>query len=299
MFEELKTFISVIEHNNFTKAGEALNLSQPSVSTHIKNLENYFGTTLINRSVRQKNIYITESGYTLYKRAKEILNLVDTTYIEVKTLSDTIKGVLKIGASLTIGEYLLPNFLTYFSKKYPDVDVEIYIGNTTKIASKVKGLSLDIGLVEGIISSPYLTQKYFLEDKMVLAFSKENKNFLKDFNFNKLHNQKWILREEGSGTREYLDMFLYTNKIPPKSIMILGSNYAVKEAVKNDLGITIISSLVTSPAVKNNELSVIELDNMYNRSFSYLIPNNIIISKTSEIFIKELKEYNFENLTTI
>ena len=84
MFEELKTFISVVEFKNFTKAGNHLNLSQPTVSTHIKNLENYFGTTLINRSIKQKNIFITEKGYILYKRAKEIINLMDVTYREIR-----------------------------------------------------------------------------------------------------------------------------------------------------------------------------------------------------------------------
>ena len=103
MIEELKTFISVVDYKNFTKAAEYLNLSQPSVSTHIKNLENIFGVTLINRSIKQKTISITESGYTLYKRAKEIISLLDVTFIDVKNLSSSVKCSLKIGDSLTIG----------------------------------------------------------------------------------------------------------------------------------------------------------------------------------------------------
>ena len=83
MIEEFKTFIAVVDFKNFTKAAEYLNLSQPSVSTHIKNLEIIFGVTLINRSVKQKTISITESGYTLYKRAKEIINLLDITFLDV------------------------------------------------------------------------------------------------------------------------------------------------------------------------------------------------------------------------
>ena len=81
MFDELKTFIAVVEFKNFTRAGEYLNLSQPSVSTHIKNLENYFNVTLINRSIKQKTIHITESGYKLYEHAKEILNLLTSNRI--------------------------------------------------------------------------------------------------------------------------------------------------------------------------------------------------------------------------
>jgi len=291
LFEELKTFIAVVEFKNFTKAGESLNLSQPSVSTHIKNLENIFGVTLINRSVRQKTIVITESGFTLYKRAKEIINLIDITYMEVRNTSNSIKGNLKIGASLTIGEYVLPKFLAIFTEKYPDIDVEIFIENTSSICSHLKGLTLDIGLIEGTSSSSSFTQEYFLEDKMVLAFPYNSELITESFTLNKLQNQKWVVREEGSGTREFLNMFLGTNEIIPKGIMVLGSNYAVKEAVKNNLGITIISDFVTNPAVENNELSTIDLGKPYTRHLSYILPKNITISKASQVFLDELKQY--------
>ena len=291
MFEELKTFIAVVELKNFTKAGESLNLSQPSVSTHIKNLENTFGVTLINRSIKQKNIFITESGYTLYKRAKEIVNLLDVASMEVKDNSNSIKGHLKVGASFTIGEYFLPEFLSYFVKKYPDIDVEVFIENTTSICTRLNELILDIGLIEGTASHSNFTQKYFLKDKMVLALPYESNLNLNPFDLNKLQNQKWIVREEGSGTREFLNMFLCTNEIIPKSIMVFSSNYAVKEAVKYNLGITIISNLVANPAINNNELSIIELDSSYNRHFSYILPKNINISHASEIFLEELRTF--------
>ena len=293
MLEEFKTFIAVVEYKNFTKAGEFLNLSQPSVSTHIKNLEKFFGVTLINRSVKQKNIFITESGHALYKRAKEIINLLDTTYMEVNNTSNSVKGSLKIGASLTIGEYILPKFLATFSKKYPDVDVEIFIDNTSSICSHLKELTLDIGLIEGTSSLSNFTQEYFLEDKMVLAFPYNSDLSISNFNFDKLHNQKWIVREQGSGTREFLDVFLATNRIIPKRIMVLGSNYAVKEAVKNNLGITIISNFVTTSAVENKELSTIKLGDSYTRHFSYILHKNITISKASQIFLDELRHHCF------
>lgn len=296
MFEELKTFVAVVEYKNFTKAGEYLNLSQPSVSKHIKNLENYFKVVLINRSIKQKTIFITESGQILYKRAKEILNLLNITYHDVSQVSDAITGHLKIGASLTIGEYILPNFLALFSQKYPDIYVEVFIKNTSIVSSHVKDYILDIGLIEGTCSSPSFIQEYFFEDKMVLALPYKS-HLLKDFSFDKLQNQKWIVREDGSGTRDYLDMFLSVKEIIPKSMMVFGSNYAVKESVRNNLGITIVSNLVTSLPVLNNELSVIELGSSYNRHFSYIFPKDITLSKAATIFIEELKI--FSNLNSI
>ena len=117
MIEELKSFISVVEFKNFTKAANYLNLSQPSVSNHIKSLERYFNTKLIDRSIKQKKIFITDSGELLYKRAKEILNLLNMTIEELHNTDENINGHLRIGASLTIGEYILPNFLKSFSNK--------------------------------------------------------------------------------------------------------------------------------------------------------------------------------------
>lgn len=293
MFEELKTFIAVVEYKNFTKAGEALNLSQPSVSGHIKNLERYFGVTLIDRSVKRKTIFITESGYKLYERAKEIVNLMEITYMDVRDSSNSLKGTLKIGSSLTIGEYILPKFLSYFSKKYPDIDVEILIENTSIICGNLKNLNLDIGLIEGTSTSGKFNQEYFLEDKMVLAYS-SNYSELNDFNcdhINKLNGKSWIIREEGSGTREFFNIFIETNKIVPKKILVLGSNYAIKEAVKNNLGITLISKLVIESSIYKNELKFNDFNDNLTRYFSYITPKNITISKAVQVFIEELNNY--------
>lgn len=291
MIDELKTFIAVVDFKNFTRAGESINLSQPSVSTHIKNLESYFNTQLINRSIKQKNIVITESGYLLYKKAKEILHMIDSTKAELRSLDGHVKGHLRIGASLTIGEYLLPKFLAKFSSKYPDIEFELIIENTHNICSKIKNFTLDIGLIEGTTPSSDFNQNYFLEDKMVIACSKNSDILNGVFSIDKLQNKNWIVREEGSGTRDYINMFLTTNKIVPNNLMVLGSNYAIKEAVKNNLGITIISSYVTAPAVENNELETIELEKSYTRPFSYILPKNINTSHITNLFIKELVEY--------
>ncbi|GAA0222980.1 LysR family transcriptional regulator [Metaclostridioides mangenotii] len=291
MLEELKTLIAVVECKNFTKAGENLKLSQPSVSTHIKNLENRFGVTLIDRSIKQKTIYITESGYILYNRSKEILNLLDKVDHEMKDVSDSVIGHVKVGASFTIGEHILPKFLTNFTKSYPDIDIEIFIQNTSQVSSHIKNLNYDVGLVEGTTSSSHFIQKYFLMDKMILAMPYDRNLSSENFSFDSLQNKIWVARENGSGTREYLNMFLNSNEIVPKNIIILGSNYAVKEAVKNGLGITIISNLVTKSDVKNKTLSTIELDENFNRHLSYIIPKNTTLSKSVDVFLSELCNY--------
>ncbi|MGL5693882.1 MAG: LysR substrate-binding domain-containing protein [Peptostreptococcaceae bacterium] len=292
MLEELKTFIAVVEYKNFTKAGNYLNLSQPTVSTHIKNLENNFGATLINRSIKQKNIFITEKGYTLYKRAKEILNLIDVTHREISNDVHTITGTIKIGASSTIGDYILPQFLAKFSQKYPDINVEIFIENTSSVCSHIRNFILDIGLIEGNLNDSNFNKGYFLKDKLSLALPYKSEFICDKNSFISLQNQKWIVRENGSGTREYLDLFLSTYKILPTNILVVGSNYAVKESVRNNLGVGIISKFISSPAVENKEISIIELDDRFTRNFSYILPKGVTVSDITHLFLRELQEYS-------
>ncbi len=291
MIEELKTFISVVELKNFTKAAKHLNLSQPSVSNHIKNLERYFDTKIIDRSIKQKKIFITESGEILYKRAKEITNLLDVTIQELHNPTESVKGHLKIGASLTIGECILPKFLKIFCHKYPNIEIEMLIENTQSICNKLSNISLDIGLVEGTVSSQNVNQVYFYEDKMVLILPYDKNLNDKESILEYLKDSVWIGREKGSGTREYLDIFLNNSKIQPKNIMVLGSNYAIKEAVKNNLGVTIISNLMVNKLKSDKDLKIMPLDNSFTRNFSYILAKNITPSKASDLFIKELKEF--------
>ena len=215
--------------------------------------------------------------------------------MDVKTLSTSIKGTIKIGASLTIGEYILPKFLAHFSNKYPDVDIEVKIENTSFIASELKKMKLDIGLIEGSVSSALFKQEYFLEDEMVLVAPFDSDLKDKEIKLDNIQNRRWIAREEGSGTREYLDLFFAQNKIIPKSIMVLGSNLAVKEAVRNNLGLTITSKHIILEAESRNELTSLKLNNDFRRSFSYIYPKELTLSKADHIFLEELKEYTKKN----
>lgn len=291
MIDELRTFISVVEYKNFTKAAEAINLSQPSVSLHIKHLEEYFNTTLIQRSIKQKNIYITEPGNLLYERSKQIINLLEITKEDLFNYGNIVKGKLRIGASFTIGEYFLPAFLGQFNKEYPDLELEVVIENTHNICEKVKNFQVDLALIEGTVPLSNFIINHFYKDEMVIAVPYNHYLINKAFSIEELQNQMWVSREIGSGTREYLNHFLSTNNIFAKNIIVFGSNYSVKEAVKNNLGITFISSLVTKASVINKEISILKTDKEYTRNFSYILQKGIIPSKGTLVFIDMLKNY--------
>lgn len=291
MIEELKTFIAVVEYKNFTKAAEAINLSQPSVSLHIKHLEAYFSTTLIQRSIKQKNIYITESGDLLYERSKQIIKILEDTKSDLLDYGNVVKGRLRIGSSFTIGEYVLPTFLGQFTKAYPELELEVTIENTHNICEKVKSFQVDLALVEGTVPSSGFVINDFYKDKMVVAVPYNHHIVNREFSIEQLQNQTWISREFGSGTREYLNLFLSTNNINAKNVIVFGSNYSVKEAVRNNLGITFISSLVTEPALRNKEISILETTQQYTRNFSYILQKGILPSKGALVFIDMLKIY--------
>ncbi|MCB2293292.1 LysR family transcriptional regulator [Clostridium algoriphilum] len=294
MIEELKSFIAVVDKKSFTKAANNINISQPSVSLHIKILEKYFNTMLIERSNKQRNILITQTGQILYKKAKQVISLLDDTKEELNNYHNSTSGTLKIGASMTIGEFLLPLILGEFIKQFPNVKLEVAIENTHNIYEKFKNYDIDIALTEGTVPVQDYTFKNFYKDTMVIvtpnSFTYDKNIGLKPY----LSNQTWIHREEGSGTGEYLNIFLNTEGISPKHFIILGSNYAIKEAVKNNLGVTFISSLVVTAAADNNELKIIPTKTKYNRFFSYLVHEKNL-SKIATLFVEKLERFSSMN----
>lgn len=291
MIDELKSFIEVVKCKSFTKASKIVNLSQPTVSQHVKRLESHFDAILIKRSNKSKKIIITSEGRILYNRGREIIKELEDIKLEMLRSQRKISGKLKVGATLTIGEHFLPPFLKQFSTEYPELKLEIIIENTASICEKVKDLEVDIGLIEGLDPHYSFKREYFYEDHMVLVVSNNSELLTEPLSTENLQDQVWITREEGSGTREYLDLFLHLNNIVPRNIIILSSNYAVKEAVSAGLGITLISESVVKHAAYDHELDILPLEKEYTRKFSYIIPRNTKVIGPVYAFIQRLKTY--------
>ena len=152
-------------------------------------------------------------------------------------------------------------------------------------------MKLHIGLIEGSASSVLFKQEYFFKDEMVLVIPADSDLNGKDINIENIQNKRWIVREEGSATREYLDLFFTQNKIIPKSMMMLGSNLSIKEAVRNNLGLTITSKHVIVESEERNELVAIKLNNDFIRAFSYIYLKELTLTKAVKIFLEELKSY--------
>ena len=203
-----------------------------------------------------------------------------------------MSGILNIGCSFTLGEYFILPFLGEFREKYKNIKLHISIENTEHICEKVENYQLDLGLIEGSVDKSKFSYEEFYEDKMVLAVSEKNPIAKSKFKSCDYNEQTWIAREKGSGTREYLDFFLTKNKIHPTNMIVLGSNYAIKETVKNNLGLTFISDLVLKEDLDKNIIKTVETEDEYTRDFSYVYPKQAKLSKISRVFLEMLKQYS-------
>ncbi|ECJ9749865.1 LysR family transcriptional regulator [Listeria monocytogenes] len=272
MDEALRTYIRVVELQSFTKAAEELHISQPAVSLQLKKLEERYETELIYRQA--KKFVLTATGEMLYHRAKQLEGLYKQVEDEISLYHHHLKGRLRIGASFTIGEYYLPALIAEFHARYPDITIELIIENTAKIADKVELLQVDAGLIEGQVSKKDLEISAFADDSLAEIEQ----------------GATWIAREEGSGTREYLDHVLSTNGWNVTEKVVAWSNMAVKQMVLEGMGYTVISRCVVKTEIAEGKLRVFNEAGSFMRKFSVLKNKQRLENRIAETFLTFLKE---------
>ncbi|MCS7459251.1 LysR family transcriptional regulator [Paenibacillus doosanensis] len=293
MVDTMKIFVTVVEQSNFSRAAELLNLSQPGVSLHIRNLENEFGVKLIHRS--PKHVKMTEAGAILYKHAKQMLALYDTAREEIHLLRDEVTGAIKVGASFTIGEYILPHLLSEFASQYPQIDIEVTIANTEEIVQAVRANELDIGLVEGKVDYAEIqVPPPFMEDEMVLvAHPGHSLCSRKTVEPEVLQDLVWVFRESGSGTRAFSDHFIAEIGVTVKRSYVFNSNQGVKEAAAAGLGVAMLSKLVVRKELEAGELCGIQVKGTKNKRSFIMLQDRKTASETMAVkmFIQKVRQF--------
>jgi DNA-binding transcriptional LysR family regulator len=289
-YEELKTFVTLADVKNFTKTAELLLMSQPSVSLHIKNLEKEFQTKLFQRS--PKYLKITPTGEILYKRARQMITIYEQTRQDILEHHNSIKGELKIGASFTIGEYILPSLLHDLQTNYPELELHVIIGNTEEIVHYVKLFQVDVGLIEGQTNEKEVSVNAFMQDELFIVTSNNHElAHKKEVTMTDLQDQKWVTREIGSGTGQYLDHVIRSNGLKVKSLLTISSNQGIKETLMNGLGLSLLSHSVIERDVEHGNLSIIKLKNhSFTRTLSYIFSPILQDKKNVKIFIDMLKQ---------
>ncbi len=287
-YDALKTFITLVEVKNFTKAAELLCMSQPNVSLQIKNLEKEFQTTLIERS--PKFLKVTPTGDLLFDRAKQIISIYEQTKQEILEHHQLIKGELKIGASFTIGEYILPSLLIKLQTDFPELEIHVVIGNTEEVVELVRLLEVDIGLIEGQTNEKDLSVGAFMTDELFITASPRHPLAQKEkVSISDLQNQIWVTREVGSGTREYFNHVMSANGLKMKSILTISSNQGIKETLMNEYGLSLLSRSVIDRDLQHCTLTILPIKDLsFSRTLSYVLSPIMENKRNVTIFIKYL-----------
>jgi DNA-binding transcriptional LysR family regulator len=296
---KLKVFCTVAETKSFSKASEIIRLTQPAVSLQIQALEEIYGTKLFNRS--GCIITLTKAGDMLYKYAKEINDLYTSAEKEIGSVTGQVKGVVSVGASTTIGNYILPSVIAEFKRKYLKVGVHIHISNTRSVIDSLNAASIDVGLVEGDAKKQKLTVEKLIPDEMVVIMSplhpwaKKNQVSVLD-----IPKEPFILREEGSGTRQMIEKHLAKSGISSNNIkaaFIMGSTESIKSAVEEGLGISILSRWAVKKEIRNGTLKATTFkEQKILRDFSLIFRKPGSYSHALDKFLDFLRNFSFDKL---
>ncbi|MCQ6277242.1 LysR family transcriptional regulator [Bacillus sp. V3B] len=287
MDQYLNVFVKVVEKENFSKAGEELHMTQPAVSQHIRVLEELIGTRLLERS--NKYVRLNKAGEIVYNHAKEILALYTKMQSSVDDLTNHAKGPIAIGASYTFGEYILPHIIARLQKKYPLINPSIKIHNTKEIIELVKTHQLDVGIIESIFDDKDLQSEVISGDQMFIVASPDHRllNEQKEISISELAQETWILREEGSGTRQASENLFRMYDFTPKKIMEFGSTQLIKESVEAGLGISLLSSWAIEKEQTNGYIGIIPVKGLpFKRNFS-IIMHTLYQTKVLKILVAE------------
>lgn len=269
---QLKIFCNVVELKSFSKAGQAIHLSQPTVSSHIKELENYFNTKLIDRMARQA--LPTKAGELLYDYAHRLMALQKATEAAMAEFSGQIKGQLVIGGSTIPGGYLLPKVVGKFCKTYPDVHIRLVVGDTSEILAKTLSGRIELGIVGALNSDKQLQQTPLMGDDLRLVVPTghpwERK---KKISVDTLVKVPFIAREQGSGTLRSLHLLLQKKGRSISDLNVvaeMGSTEAVRQAIKSGVGVSILSAIAVADDLQAGLLKTLTVEGMDLRRNFYL-----------------------------
>ncbi len=293
----LKVFFTVANRLSFTKAATELFITQPAISKHIQELEEEYKVKLFDRS--GSKISLTFAGEQLLKHAKNIFEIYRDIDFEMSVLINEQIGTLRIGASTTISQYIIPPLLANFHQKTQDVKVVLRNGNTEQIEDALLNKEIEIGVVEGQSKNQSIKYTPFLRDELVLVCNTKNplankekitKQDLVLFNF--------LIRERGSGTLEVIEHALNSLNIKISDLVIemeLGSTESIKSYLMNSNCVAFISVYAISKELKNNELLIIDVEDLIIERNFYLISLQGKNNALSDLFMKNVSNfYNFK-----
>ena len=289
----LKVFYTVANRLSFTKAATELFITQPAVSKHIQELEEQYKIKLFDRN--GSKISLTKAGELLLKHTKNIFEIYREIDFDLSTLINQQQGTLRLGASTTISQYIIPPLLARFHQKMKDIKVNLLNGNTEQIESALLNKEIEIGIVEGQSKNQSIKYTKFLKDELVLVCNSKNPLVNKEeITKEDLTKMQFLMREQGSGTLEVIEYALKPFEIKLSQLTVemqLGSTESIKSYLMNSNCVAFISIHAINKELKNNELTVIDVKNLMIERFFYIITLQGKTDSLSELFIKNISSY--------
>lgn len=289
----LQVFHTVARLLSFTKAAETLHMTQPAVTFQIRQLEEHFNTRLFDRT--HNRISLTAAGNRVFEYAEKIITLYGEMDSRVRELTGDVSGILIIGASTTIAEYVLPGLLGEFQLRYPDVNVRLSVSNSLGIVHLVENNSVDVGIVESPVSNKNLAVEVCWEDELMFICPPHHSMAKKkSLPVQELVNLAYLCREEGSGTRDVISDYLTQNGIHLNEMnlcMEFGSPESIKSAVEAGLGVSIVSRATVGKELKLKTLVALPLIPPLVRPFSFVYQRQKFRLRAVEEFMNFAHEH--------
>ncbi|MFI0490326.1 LysR family transcriptional regulator [Flavobacterium sp.] len=289
----LKVFFTVANRLSFTKAAKELFITQPAVSKHIQELEEQYKIKFFDRN--GSKISLTNAGELLLKHTKNIFEVYREIDFDMSALINQQRGLLRLGASTTISQYIIPPLLARFHQKLQEIKVNLLNGNTEQIEKALLNKEIEIGIVEGQSKNQSIKYTEFLKDELVLVCNSKNPLINKEqVNQEDFKSMRFVMREQGSGTLEVIEYALKPFEINLSQLTIemqLGSTESIKSYLMNSDCVAFISVHAIEKELKNYELVILDIDNLVIERFFYIITLQGKNDALSELFIQNMANY--------
>lgn len=277
---------------NSTKASEVLHMTQPAVSLAIKELEQYYGVHLFDRIGRR--LQITDAGKQFLQYAIHITDLFQDMETGLRDWGS--KGILRVGASITIGSQFLPGYVKAFSSRFPTIDVRAVVEQANRLEKKLLENELDCALTEGIVHDPNIVSEPYMEDHLSVVCSAD-KGWRQGqiISIEEFQKERFLLREHGSGTREVFDRAVAQAGINVTAVWEAMSTTALVNAAINGLGIAVLPHRMILPALNQGLIVTVGVQNLvFRRNFYVIWHKDKFLTDAAKAFIALCKNYEVD-----
>lgn len=289
----IEIFLAVCDHGcNLTKAAKSLYLAQPAVSAAVRELEEHYGIRLFERISRR--LYITEAGRQFLEYARRISGLLGDVENQMHHWDE--QGILRVGASITIGSQFLPDYAAVFTAMHPGMDLRVQIAPSIQLERMLMDNTLDFALIEGSVHEPNLIVEDYMDDSlMIIGPAVHSGESPRVMDLAEFANERFLLREKGSGTREEFDTILNAAGIFVEPVWEATSTTALVNGVIHGFGITVLPCRMVQGAIEKDLVTPIRVQGLeFRRKFRIIYHKEKYLSPSMEAFIKLCKNFEYD-----